>query len=107
MLEVSTLVLALLALLGSFFLLFMLAGAVWLAAQGVRAHVLPHFHSSPADLVERFGSWAGRCQCAAVCSSVCSMITLALRFQFQTVSSRHITTFETRRGVLGCSNRRN
>ncbi|KAJ1526172.1 hypothetical protein ONE63_009331 [Megalurothrips usitatus] len=58
MLELSAAALAVLALLGSFLLLFMLTGAVWLAAQGVRAHVLPHFHANPVDLVDKFGSWA-------------------------------------------------
>ncbi|XP_034241034.1 inactive hydroxysteroid dehydrogenase-like protein 1 [Thrips palmi] len=58
MLEVSAAVLGVLALLGTFLLLLMLAGSVLLAAQGMRAHVLPYFNSRPVDLVQRFGAWA-------------------------------------------------
>ncbi|XP_026286954.2 uncharacterized protein LOC113212465 isoform X2 [Frankliniella occidentalis] len=58
MLELSAAALSVLALLGSFLLLFLLTGAVWLATQGLRAHVLPYFSGHHVDLVERFGSWA-------------------------------------------------
>ena len=58
MLELSTLALGALAVLGAFFLLIVVTATVWLAVHGVRAHVLPRLRSKPTNLVQRFGTWA-------------------------------------------------
>ncbi|CAH0382438.1 unnamed protein product [Bemisia tabaci] len=51
--------LSLLAGVGSALVLWVLADTLWSVLLGLKVHLLPYFKAQNADLVKKYGSWAG------------------------------------------------